>query len=123
MGDGGAVFEALGIDFDAGTLEGLTNYYGTRYLIWANEDNGVGGLKIGGTVPAALAEYLIHQKAGADGGALPLEVFSQDLLGGLVGPDERSVGPSTPTTVPFPKARRPSFTTIWAPSPAPTNSY
>lgn len=37
MGDGGAVFEALGTDFDAGTLEGLTNYYGTRYLIWANE--------------------------------------------------------------------------------------
>lgn len=37
MGDGNAVFEALGVDFNMDTKEGFTNYYGTRYLIWANE--------------------------------------------------------------------------------------
>ena len=38
LGDGNSVYEELGIDLNyAESTEGFYNYYGTRYLIWANE--------------------------------------------------------------------------------------
>ena len=36
MGNGGLVYEEMGIDFDTSTLAGFRNYYATPYLIWAN---------------------------------------------------------------------------------------
>lgn len=37
LGDGNSVYEELGVNFDLDTKEGFENYYGTRYLIWAND--------------------------------------------------------------------------------------
>lgn len=37
LGDGNSVYEELGVNFDLDTKEGFENYYGTRYLIWANK--------------------------------------------------------------------------------------
>ena len=37
LGDGNAVYEAMGLDLDFSTEEGFYNYYSTRYLIWAND--------------------------------------------------------------------------------------
>ena len=37
LGDGNSYYEELGINLDLGTEEGFYNYYGTRYLIWAND--------------------------------------------------------------------------------------
>lgn len=37
MGDGGSLYETLGIDFDLDTQQGFLNYYSTRYIIWAND--------------------------------------------------------------------------------------
>lgn len=37
MGDGNSVYDAMGIDFDLSTKEGLKDYYATRYIIWAND--------------------------------------------------------------------------------------
>ncbi len=37
LGDGNSVYQALGINLDLSTDEGLRNYYSTRYLIWAND--------------------------------------------------------------------------------------
>lgn len=37
LGYGNSVYKELGVDFDLSTETGLKNYYGTRYLIWAND--------------------------------------------------------------------------------------
>lgn len=37
MGDGGSVYETMGIDFDMDAQQGFLNYYATRYIIWAND--------------------------------------------------------------------------------------
>lgn len=37
MGNGGSVYSAYGINMDISTEEGFRNYYGTRYLILAND--------------------------------------------------------------------------------------
>lgn len=37
LGYGNSVYQDLGIDLDTTTKEGFYNYYGTRYLIWAND--------------------------------------------------------------------------------------
>lgn len=37
LGDGNSVYKELGINLDISTAEGFYNYYGTRYLIWAND--------------------------------------------------------------------------------------
>lgn len=37
LGDAAAIYHTLGINLDFSTQEGLYNYYGTRYLIWAND--------------------------------------------------------------------------------------
>jgi len=37
LGYSTSVYQALGINLDCGTTEGFYNYYGTRYLIWAND--------------------------------------------------------------------------------------
>ena len=37
LGDGNAVYKAIGLDLDFSTEEGFYNYYSTRYLIWAND--------------------------------------------------------------------------------------
>lgn len=37
LGDGNSAYQELGVDLDNATETGARNYYGTRYLIWANE--------------------------------------------------------------------------------------
>lgn len=37
LGDGNSVYKELGVNFNLATQEGFENYYGTRYLIWANK--------------------------------------------------------------------------------------
>ncbi len=37
LGDGNSAYTELGIDLDTSQKQGFLNYYGTRYLIWANE--------------------------------------------------------------------------------------
>ncbi len=37
LGDGNSVYTELGIDLDTAQMPGFLNYYGTRYLIWAND--------------------------------------------------------------------------------------
>lgn len=37
LGDGNSVYEAIGLNLDQSTQEGFSNYYSTRYLIWAND--------------------------------------------------------------------------------------
>lgn len=37
LGNGNSVYQALGIDFDQGSVQGFYNYWSTRYLIWAND--------------------------------------------------------------------------------------
>lgn len=37
LGEGSSVYHALGIDLDLSTAQGFSNYYATRYLIWAND--------------------------------------------------------------------------------------
>lgn len=37
MGDGNSVYAAMGLDLDQSTQAGFSNYYSTRYLIWAND--------------------------------------------------------------------------------------
>lgn len=50
----------------------------------------IGGLEVGGAGPAALAEELVHEEAGADGGPFAAEVPAQGFFGGVVGPDDVS---------------------------------
>lgn len=37
LGDGNSAYDELGIDLDFSQAQGFRNYYGTRYLIWAND--------------------------------------------------------------------------------------
>lgn len=37
MGDGNSIYQAMGLNLDQSTQEGFSNYYSTRYLIWAND--------------------------------------------------------------------------------------
>ena len=37
LGYGNSVYQELGIDLDTSSKSGFYNYYGTRYLIWAND--------------------------------------------------------------------------------------
>ncbi|MBR6678287.1 MAG: hypothetical protein IKL23_06125 [Oscillospiraceae bacterium] len=37
LGYGNSVYQELGVNFDRSTMQGLKNYYGTRYLVWAND--------------------------------------------------------------------------------------
>lgn len=37
LGDDNSVYKELGIDLDTSKKDGFYNYYGTRYLIWAND--------------------------------------------------------------------------------------
>ena len=37
MGDGNTAYAELGIDLDTSTAQGFSNYYSTRYFIWAND--------------------------------------------------------------------------------------
>lgn len=37
FGDGNSAYQELGVNLDTSTVEGFYNYYGTRYLIWAND--------------------------------------------------------------------------------------
>ena len=37
LGDGNTAYQELGVNLDTSTEEGFYNYYGTRYLIWAND--------------------------------------------------------------------------------------
>ena len=37
LGDGNSAYTELGVDLDTSTETGFLNYYGTRYLVWAND--------------------------------------------------------------------------------------
>lgn len=37
MGDGNSIYKSMGLNLDQSTQEGFSNYYSTRYLIWAND--------------------------------------------------------------------------------------
>lgn len=37
LGDGNSAYQELGVNLDTSSQEGFYNYYGTRYLIWAND--------------------------------------------------------------------------------------
>jgi len=37
LGDGNSAYQELGVNLDTSTEAGFRNYYGTRYLIWAND--------------------------------------------------------------------------------------
>ncbi len=37
MGNNNTAYDEMGIDLDQDTQEGFMNYYGTRYLVWAND--------------------------------------------------------------------------------------
>ena len=37
LGDSNSAYQELGVNLDTSTQEGFYNYYGTRYLIWAND--------------------------------------------------------------------------------------
>ena len=37
LGDGNSAYRELGVNLDTSTRDGFYNYYGTRYLIWAND--------------------------------------------------------------------------------------
>lgn len=37
LGDGNSAYAELGVDLDTSTEAGFLNYYGTRYLVWAND--------------------------------------------------------------------------------------
>lgn len=62
LGDGNWVYHNLGINLDLSSQEGFFNYYGTRYLIWANEAaKQVLGTDLTGTGPAISPNYLMTE--------------------------------------------------------------
>ena len=62
MGDGNSVYEAMGLNLDLSTQEGFFNYYGTRYLIWANDAaKEVLGQDFTGEGPALSPNFLMNQ--------------------------------------------------------------
>ena len=62
MGDGNLVYEAMGLNLDLSTQEGFFNYYGTRYLIWANDAaKEVLGQDFTGEGPALSPNFLMNQ--------------------------------------------------------------
>ena len=62
MGNGGYLYDRLGISFDQNTLEGFLNYYATRYIIWANDSaKEVLGRDIVGTGPDISPCFLMNQ--------------------------------------------------------------
>ena len=62
LGDGNWVYHNLGIDLDLSSEEGFANYYGTRYLIWANDAAKEAlGADLTGEGPAISPNYLMTQ--------------------------------------------------------------
>lgn len=61
MGNDASVYEELSVSFDLSTEQGVTNYYGTEYLIWAND---AAKEKIGfdfrGQAPTTSSGYLMN---------------------------------------------------------------
>jgi phosphoglycerol transferase MdoB-like AlkP superfamily enzyme len=61
MGYGNTVYQELGVSFDLSTEEGLKNYYGTRYLIWANDAAKAAlGRDFTGEGPVISSNYLLN---------------------------------------------------------------
>ncbi len=61
MGYGNTVYQELGVSFDLSTEEGLKNYYGTRYLIWANDAAKAAlGRDFAGEGPDVSSNYLLN---------------------------------------------------------------
>lgn len=62
LGDYKSCYGELGIDLDISTLQGLTNYYGTEYVIWANEAaKAVLGDEFRGEGPTVGATFLMNE--------------------------------------------------------------
>lgn len=62
MGNGNEVYTAMGLDFDMSTEESFTDYYGTRYIIWANDAaKEILGNDFSGEGPAIGPYFLMNQ--------------------------------------------------------------
>ena len=62
MGNGGSLYNRLGIGFDQSSLEGFMNYYATRYIIWANDPaKAVLGCDFAGEGPDLSPCFLMNQ--------------------------------------------------------------
>ncbi len=62
LGYGNSVYKELGVDFDLSTETGLKNYYGTRYLIWANDAAKAAlGRELTGEGPAVSSSFLLNE--------------------------------------------------------------
>ena len=77
LGGGNSVYNALGINIDLGTEEGMMNYYTSDYVIWAND---AAKAKFG----EGLSEEALAERFSGDGGVtapffLMLKAF--DMLG------------------------------------------
>lgn len=61
MGYGNTVYKELSVNFDLSTEEGLKNYYGTRWLIWANDAaKSALGRDFVGEGPVTSSNYLLN---------------------------------------------------------------
>lgn len=73
LGYGNSVYKELGVDFDLSTETGLKNYYGTRYLIWANDAAKTAlGRDFTGTAPDVSSCFLLNvlfDACGIEGGS------------------------------------------------------
>lgn len=85
MGDGNSVYAELGLNIDTSTQEGYLRYYGTPYLIWANDaakallgDAFVGA---GETVGVSFLMRTLFDRCGWEGSALMQA--QRALLGGF----------------------------------------
>lgn len=61
MGNDASVYHELGVSFDLATEQGVTDYYGTEYLIWANDAaKKVTGFDFIGEAPTTSSGYLMN---------------------------------------------------------------
>lgn len=62
MGNDACVYKELGVSFDFSTQAGVENYYGTEYLIWANEAaKKLTGFDYCGNAPTVSAGFLMNE--------------------------------------------------------------
>ncbi len=62
LGYGNSVYTELGVDFDLSTEQGLLNYYGTRYLLWANDAaKAILGDRFTGEGPTLSSNFLLNE--------------------------------------------------------------
>lgn len=61
MGNDASIYHELGVSFDLSCEEGIRNYYGTEYIIWANDAaKQVTGFDYTGEAPTVSSGYLMN---------------------------------------------------------------